>query len=198
MENQLIISIGREAGSGGHQIATKLSKHYGLSMYDHNLLDEIASEKGFVNADWKKHEEKRKNIFTSRRINGLSSSPEENISMMQFDYLKKMASRGESFVVVGRCSESVLKDFDCMISAFILGDMSFRAKRVMAQYQIDEKSAEKKAKEIDLKRMKYHNRFSARKWGDSRNYDICINSSLLGIDETVELLINYIDRRRRK
>lgn len=196
MEKQLIISIGREFGSGGHEIAAKIAEHYGLPLLDHNLLDEIAAEKGLDVSSLRKLDEKSKNPLTSRRVKGLSSSPEENVYLMQFDYLHRMASKGESFVVVGRCSESVLKEYDCMISVFILGDKDKKVERVMEKYQLTETLAEKMAYEKDMKRKKYHNSYCEGKWGDSRNYDISLNSSKLGIEGTKEILIDFIDRRR--
>ncbi len=89
MKKQLIISVGREFGSGGHEIAALLAKHYEIPLYDHNLLDEIVAEKGLDASKLKKLDEKHKNIVFSRKVKGFSSSPEENIYLMQFDYLQK-------------------------------------------------------------------------------------------------------------
>lgn len=197
MSKQMIISVGREFGSGGHEIAAKLAAHYNLPLYDHNLLDKIAEEKGVDVENLRKLDEKSKNRLTSRRVKGLSSSPEENVYYMQFDYLHKIAERGDSFVVVGRCSESVLKDYECMTSIFILGDKDKKIERLMAKYDISETVAEKMAFEENLKRKKYHNNYCDKKWGDSRNYHISVNSSVLGVDETVELLVDFIDRRNK-
>lgn len=198
MEKQMIISIGREFGSGGHAIAHKIAEHYGIHLLDHNILDEIAEEKNLDATMLKSWDEKHKNIFASRRIKGLSSSPEENVYLLQFDYLQKIAEKGESFVVVGRCSENVLKDFDSLISIFILGDKQVKVQRIMELHQLSENIAQKLICEKDMKRKRYHNSFCEGKWGDSRNYDISVNSSKLGIDKTTELLIDYIDRRREK
>lgn len=197
MSKQMIISVGREFGSGGHEIASKLAEHYGLPIYDHNLLDIIAEEKGVDAEGLRKLDEKSKNPFTSRRVKGFSSSPEENVYYMQFDYLHKLAESGESFVVVGRCSESVLKDYDCMTSIFILGDKDKKIERLMKKYDISETVAEKMAYEENLKRKRYHNNYCDKKWGDSRNYEISINSSTLGVEGTVEVLIDFIDRKQK-
>lgn len=196
MKKQLIISVGREFGSGGHEIAAKLAEHYQIPLLDHNLLDEIAAEKGLEVSHLKHLDEKHKNVWLSRKVKGFSTSPEENIYLMQFDYLQKRAKSGESFVVVGRCSEHVLKDFDCMVSMFILGDKKKKKERIMELYDLSEGSAERLCLEKDSKRKRYHNSYCEGKWGDSRNYDISINSSKLGVDSTVEVLINFIDRNR--
>lgn len=195
MGKQMIISVGREFGSGGHEIASRLAEHYGLPLLDHNLLDEIAMEKGLDVEKLHKMDEKDKNLFASRRVKGLSSSPEENVYLMQFDHLQKLASQGESFVVVGRCSESILKDYSGLISLFILGDKEQKVARVMEKYHLSQVAAERFATEKDYRRRKYHNSYCEGKWGDSRNYELSINSSKLGMEGTVAVLIAYIDKR---
>ena len=197
MEKQLIISVGRENGSGGHEIAEKLSGHYGIQLFDHNLLDEIAAKKNLNMEHLKGLDERRKNPLSSRTVRGFSSSPEENLLYLQFDFLRDKADSGESFVIVGRCSETILKQYDSLISIFVLGDRDKKIERVMRLYQLTESQAVRKIREKDMKRRRYHNSFCDKKWGDSRNYDISLNSSKLGIDGTVELLTDYIDRRRQ-
>lgn len=198
MEKQFIISVSREYGSGGHEIADRLSKHYGLQLLDHNLLDEIAAEKNLDMQNLKGLDEKHRNRLASRTVRGYSSSPEENVYLLQFDYLKKKAESGESFVVVGRCSETILKEYDGLISIFVLGDMDKKIERIMRLYQLSEEQAVWKIREKDMKRRRYHNGHCDRKWGDSRNYDISMNSSKLGIEETAAMLTDYIDRRRKQ
>lgn len=197
MEKQLIISIGREYGSGGHEIAEKLAKHYGIQLLDHNLLDEIAAKKNVKMEHLRELDEKHKNPLSSRTVRGYSSSPEENLLYLQFDYLRDKADSGESFVIVGRCSETILKQYDCMISIFILADRDKRTERIMRLYHLTESQAVKKIREKDTSRRRYHNSFCVGKWGDCRNYDVSLNSSKLGIDGSVKLLTEYIDRRKQ-
>lgn len=196
MTSQLIISIGREFGSAGHEIAEQLAKHYNIDLLDHNLLDEIAVEKEVDPENLKHHDEKKKNKLFHRTVKGFSSSPEENVSLLQFEYLRKKASNGDSFVVVGRCSESVLKEYDCMISIFVLGDRAVKRERIMELYNMNEAMADRFMTEKDMKRKRYHNSYCQGKWGDSRNYDISINSSTLGVEKTTKLLVEFIDMMR--
>jgi cytidylate kinase len=196
MKEQLIISVGREFGSGGHEIAELLAKHYEIPLLDHNLLDEIAAEKGLDVSKLKHLDEKNKSVLFSRKVKGFSSSPEENVYLMQFDYLQKKAKKGDSFVVVGRCSEHVLKEYDCMISIFVLGDKAKKIERIKELYKLSEGNAERLCQEKDTKRKRYHNSYCEGKWGDSRNYDISINSNCLGVEETTKLLIDFIDKKR--
>ncbi len=197
MEKQLIISVGREYGSGGHEIAENLANHYGIQLLDHNLLDEIAAKKNVKMDHLRALDEKHKNPLSSRTVRGYSSSPEENLLYLQFDYLRDKADAGDSFVIVGRCSETILKQYDSMVSIFILADREKRTERIMRLYHLTESEAVKKIREKDTSRRRYHNSFCVGKWGDCRNYDVSLNSSKLGIDGSVKLLTEYIDRRRQ-
>ena len=133
----------------------------------------------------------------SRTVRGMNNSPEQNVAQLQFDYLRKKADSGESFVIVGRCSETILKGNTGLISIFVLGDMETKIERIMRLYQKSRKDAEELILEKDRKRKKYHNSHCRIKWGDSRNYDLSINSSRLGIEESVRILSQYIDARRK-
>ena len=130
MSEQVIISIGREYGSGGHEIAEKLSERLGLDMYDVNLLREIAATKNLDASLLEKYDEVPKKRFISRNVRGYSNSPEENIANIQFEYLQKKAKEGKSFVVVGRCSEAILKEYTGLITMFILADRDKKIERL--------------------------------------------------------------------
>lgn len=196
MNQQLIISVGREFGSGGHEIAQKLSEIYKIPLYDHNLLDEVAAERNLNHADLKEFDESKRNKLFSRTVKGLTNSPAHNVANLQFDYIREKAKNGESFVIVGRCSETVLKEYPYMVSLFILGDPEVKAERIMKLYNKSKSAAKDFMKEKDSKRKAYHNSHCEGKWGDSRNYDLSINSSKLGIDESVRIITEYINARR--
>ena len=193
---QMMISIGREFGSAGHEIAEKLAEHYNLPLYDHNLLDEVARSKGMDPSVLRGFDETKRSKVLSRTVRGMSNSPAENVAQLQFNFLKEKADTGESFVVVGRCSETVLRGRDGLISIFVLGDMDSKIERIMELYHKDAEDAEEFIHEKDRRRKSYHNSHCPIKWGDSRNYDLCINSSRLGVEETMKILIQYIDTRR--
>ncbi|HJA91810.1 MAG TPA: cytidylate kinase-like family protein [Candidatus Eisenbergiella merdipullorum] len=195
MGKRLILSVGREFGSGGHVIAEALARRFELDLYDNNLLEHIAEEKNVGGETLKKYDERPKNRLFSRTVRGYSNSIQENVANMQFDYLKKLAEEGKSFVVVGRCSETILKKYDGFISIFILGDRDVKRERVMRLYRLSEEEAEHMMTRKDWERKSYHNYYCKEKWGDSRNYDLSINSSRLGIDRTVDLLETYIRAR---
>lgn len=193
MSQQLIISVGREYGSGGHEIAEKLAERFELQLYDKNLLQEIALEKNVDISRLEKYDELPRSV--SRKVRGFSNSPEENIANMQFEYLRKMAENGKSFVIVGRCSETVLRDYSCMVSIFILADLSYKIDRISSQQEISREKAEVLINRQNKKRRDYHNYYCLRKWGHSQNYDLSINSSRLGIERTANILADYVQER---
>lgn len=194
---QLIISIGREFGSGGHVIAEELARRFELPLYDNNIISEIATNKNLDSRSLEKYDEvPRKRLF-SRTVRGHSNSPEQHIANMQFDFLRKKAEEGESFVIVGRCAETILKGHNGLITIFVLGDMKKKVERIMKINNLSYTEAERLIAVKDKKRKLYHNNFCSIKWGDSRNYEVSINSSKLGIDRTVDMLEAYILERMK-
>ena len=195
MKKQMIISISREFGSGGHEIAENIARDFDLKFYDRGMLDEIAENMNVDVEVLQKYDEKPRNYMLSRRVGNHTNSMEEIIAEYQFDFIRKKAEEGESFVIVGRCAETVLKDFEELISIFITGERQHKIKRVMEHFNLPENKAIAKMLRHDRKRKQYHNRHSDAKWGDSRLYDLCINSSPLGIEGTIRVLENYIRER---
>ncbi len=195
MKKQLLISISREYGSAGHEIAEKIAEHLGLKIYDRCILDEIANEMDVKVELLEKYDEKPKNHILSRRVGAHTNSMEEILAEIQFDFIREKAESGESFVIVGRCSETVLQEHEGLISIFVTGEKQHKLERIMRKYNLNEKEALAKIDKHDKKRRRYHNRHSDNKWGDSRAYDVCINSSPLDVDGTVKILENYIQER---
>lgn len=195
MSKQIIIAIGREFGSGGHVIGEELARRFSLPFYDNNLLSQIAKDNNMDHELLKQYDERPRNRLFTRTVAGFGSSPEEKVALLQFDYLLKMAREGKSFVVVGRCAESKLSKFPGLVSVFVLGDYEAKLKRVMEIHNISEEEAKEEIKRGDWKRKSYHNYYCKGKWGDSRNYDLTINSSRLGIENTINLLEQYVKER---
>lgn len=195
---QIIISVGREFGSEGHVIAEILAERFCLPLYDSNLLQEIAEKKNLNVKNLEKYDEVPKNRLFSRNVQGFSNSPEENIAKIQFDYLRKKAESGESFVIVGRCSEEILKNYACMTSIFILGDMEAKIDHIVKKNNISRAEAEKLIVSNNRKRKLYHNHYCQGKWGDSRNYELSINSSKLGLDTTADIIEKYIREKMKR
>ena len=198
MGKQFIISIGREYGSGGHAIAEDLAKRFNVPLYDSNLLEIIATEKHVDKDSLKAYDEVPRVKLFSRKVKGQSSSLEENVANMQFDYLRNKADQGESFIVVGRCSEYILKEYSCLISIFILGTKEAKIERIMRLFDLSEDDAIDKIERENFRRKMYHNYYCKGKWGDSRNYDFSINDSILGLEATADIIEDYVKKRIEK
>ncbi len=188
---QFIISVGREYGSGGHYIASILADRFNVPMYDRNMLDHMAERNGIDAENLYKHEEmKRQGLH--RTVRGHSSSVQDSIAQLQFNFIREKAESGESFVVVGRCAENVLRDNPALISIFVRGEEDAKVERISRLYKLNKLEAKAKMFRHDKKRKAYHNYYSKMKWGDSRGYDFCINSSLMGVEATAEGLYHLI------
>lgn len=199
MPKQLVISISREYGSGGHEIAEKLAGLLELKLYDRNLLDEVVKSNNFKENRLEKYDEVPKRFFVSKTVKGFSNSPQEIVAQMQFDYMKEKVQNKESFIIVGRCSEEKLReavDDDCIfIPIFIRADISKRIVRIMRLYNLNSTKAKEKIKRHDRNRKAYHNYFCSTRWGVASNYDITINSAKIGIEKTVKIIADYITER---
>ena len=196
MDKQIIISIGREFGSGGHEIAEGLAKHYNIPLYDKEIFEHI-EENEAINAEVAQFYDEKpiSPSFYPVMVDGMSLPLEQTVANHIFNFIRTKGDKEkQSFVIVGRCAEYVLRDNPNMISIFVLGDKEAKCKRVMEKYGLDEKAAYNRMRREDKMRKTYHNFYADGKWGDSRSYDICINSSTLGMDKTLETLIAYIDK----
>ena len=197
MEKQIIISICREHGSAGREIATLLAKKLDVPVYDKNIFEEIGKTKGIDTNDISKYDEKPRRFFITRKVNGHSNSPEENVAELQFALLKSKAADGDSFVVVGRCADQLFRGMDGAISIFITGNMKEKVAHIMKSENRTEADAKKEIEKHDKRRRQYHDYFFPNsKWADSRSYDICVNSSLLGVEGSVEFLYDFINKFR--
>ncbi len=197
MHDQLIITLGREFGSGGHEIARRLAERFNLPLLEDNLLQKIAERK-CQNMDTDAvgfYDEKPRLHGVYRTVHGFNNSPEKAVVHMQFQFLQEIAAAGKSFLLVGRCGEEVLKEYDSMISIFVLADPEFKIERIMEREAISREEAVSLMERKNRKRKTYHNQYCTGKWGDSRNYEISINSSKLGIEGTTDLLESYIRAR---
>ena len=193
---QLIISVSREYGAGGHDIARLLSERFNLRLIDaESIAQYFAEQHNFDYEEVKKYSGKPFNKILHRTIQGHTNTIEDNLSQMQFDYLRKKAERGDSFVIVGRCSETVLKEYDALMSFFILGDEEDKVKRVMEREGLNEFDAAAACRRGSWNHKSYHNYYCRGKWGDSRLYDMCLNSSRLGIEKTADVIEDYIRTR---
>ena len=193
----MIISIGRQHGSGGREIARLLARELGIKCYDKEIVDEAAKHSDFSRDLINAYDEKRMNAFMLHAGGyGLNENFRLNMQVVsaQFDAMREIASKGDC-IFVGRCADYILRDRSDLVSVFILGDMDERLKCLERRQGLDEAAARKKIKEVDKDRSSFYKYYSDQVWGDAQNYDLCINSSRLGVEGTVKVIMDYIKTR---
>lgn len=205
-----IITIGRQYGSGGGEIGEKVAKHYGIKYYDKELISHVASNSGFCEEMIEQHDERPTNSFLYNIVMdtysyGYNSSNyvdmplSQKVFLAQFDTIRKLADEGPC-VFIGRCADNALSDRGNVLNFFIHADEETRIKAIMERFP-DVKS-EDKARDImnkkDKQRQSYYNYYSSKKWIHADTYDYTINSSILGIDGTVELICQIVDHFEAK
>ena len=153
---QIIISVGREFGSGGHIVAQKLAEHYDIPIFNKELLEEMARKEGYSEKALEKYDEKPVNFgFMPLPYAGGNIPIEQEIAMKQFEFIKNKADAGESFVIVGRCADEILAYNPNLVSVFITGDRESKIARVMDREGLDRKQAINKMKRMDKIRKTY-------------------------------------------
>lgn len=188
MKNR-IITISREFGSGGRTIGRKVAEKLGIPCYDAELIQKIAQESGF-DADYiREAGEYTPGGFLSSVLSNRSFGPtnEDYLWKIQYNVISDLAEKG-SCVIVGRCADYILKDKADCLAVFIHADMAFRANRIVSVYGQREESPEERLKDRDKRRAAYHRFYTNMKWGQAKNYHLCLDSGVLGIDKCVETI----------
>ncbi len=190
-----IITISREFGSGGRTIGKKVADKLGIAFYDKELVEQIAQESGlspdFIEENGEYASASSSFLFSlavSAGMTGMGMSLSDHIYTIQHNIITDIAQR-ESCVIVGRCSDYILRNNSDCLHAFIYADMAFRAERIVNLYGSRELDPEKRLKEKDSKRRVYYKHYTGRQWGIAHNFDICLNSGVVGIDECAEIIV---------
>ena len=199
----IIINVGRQLGSGGHDIGRMLALDFQAKYYDRELLNLAAKESGFSEKIFEQNDEK-KSFFRgllnmgAPHMNGSSvyksSFSQDTLFQFQSDAIRKAAQQG-SCVFVGRCADYVLRDFDNTVNIFIKASMDYRIEQIMNKQHLDRDQARKFIVQKESKRADYYNYYTGKKWGAAESYDLCIDSSILGLVETEKLIAAFIRKR---
>lgn len=198
-----VITIGRQFGSGGREIAQKVASEFGIKCYDKELLARAAKDSGLCEEVFEHHDEVPTNSFLYNLVMdtysfGYNSSAyvdmpvSHKVFLAQFDTIKKLADE-EPCVIVGRCADYALQGRDNLIRIFISGDEDVKIKHVMERFGITEQQAKDMCTKKDKQRRSYYDYYSSKKWGNVNTYDLAVNSSVLGIDGTAEFIIQYVN-----
>ncbi len=197
----VIITIGRQFGSGGHELGEKLAKRLGIPFYDRALLSAAAEHTGLTRDMIESLDEQPTNSFLyslsvgSFGFNGDMPLPLNNqVFLAMTKAIRGIADQG-SCVIVGRCAEYVLKDNDALVRVFVHADKESRIKRIMKKLSLTEKDATALMNKTDKKRASYHDFYCDDKWGVTSSYDLSVNSALLGIDGAVDMIAHYVENR---
>ena len=204
MAENLVITIGRTYGSGGRDIGRLAAEKLGIKCYDKELIEIAARENNIAPEILKKHDEKPTNSFISGMISDVFSSGysrpgyvdmplEQQVFLAQFETIKNLSSQ-ESCVFVGRCADYALKDRPNVLRVFITADLKFCVDRAVNVYQIEARKPEDLIIKMNKKRASYYNYYTNEEWGMASNYDLCLNSSLLGIDSCVDIILECARR----
>ena len=198
-----IITIGREFGSGGREIGEKIAQHFNIPFYDKELLARAAKESGFCEEMIKSHDERPTNSFLYNLVMdtysfGYNSSAymdmpiSHKVFLAQFDAIKKLADEGPCVLVV-RCADYALADYKNSLNLFIYGDMEVKVDRISKKYELTLEKAKDLINKKDKQRQSYYNYYTSKKWSQANSYDLCINSSILGTDGTVNLILQFVE-----
>lgn len=200
-----IITIGRTFGSGGREIGERLAEEFNIKCYDKELLSRAAKESGLCEEVLKNHDEKPTGSFLYNLVmdtysfgyNSLSyvdMPVSHKVFIAQFDTIKNIAKDGPC-VIVGRCADYALQDFDNVLNLFIYSKPEECVKRIMKRFP-DIRSTEEARQMIikkDKQRKSYYDYYSSKKWGHVDTYDLSVDSSVLGIDGTVAFLKQFVE-----
>lgn len=202
MGKDTIITIGRQCGSGGRDVGIALSKRLNIPYYDKELLKRAAKESGLCEEVFEKFDEKPTSSLLYSIVmdpyslgisaNGIDMPINHKVFLAAFDTIKKIANEGPC-VMIGRCADYALSDYSNVVNFFLFAPMEDRIKRVTERMDITPEKAKDFINKTDKQRASYYNYYSTKKWGVTTSYNYCLDTSVLGIDGTVELIEHIVD-----
>ena len=190
-----IITIGRQYGSGGRKIGMELAQRYGIPFYDKELLKATAEKSGLCDKIMENFDERPKSLLYSIALDSYFSLPgggagdslEHQVYLAMFNTIRHLADEGPC-VIIGRCADYALAGRDNVLSVFVHAPLDMRIKTVMARHDLTEDKARARIAKTDKRRAAYYEYYSTQRWGDVNSYDYCLDSSVLGIHGTVDLI----------
>lgn len=206
MDTRFVINIGRQLGSGGKEIGEKLAKSLDISFYDKELINLASKESGLCKELFEKADEKpsqtimsgffgaRFSLFTDASMPFANYLNNDTLFKIQSDVIRDLASK-QSCLFVGRCADYILRDYSRCINVFIAAPVDERVKRLVATEKVSEEDAKELIHRTDKKRSEYYNYYSYKTWGAAATYHLCVDSSVLGIEDTVLFIEEFAKRK---
>lgn len=206
MENNFVINIGRQLGSGGRQIGRLLSSRLDMRFYDKELITLASKQSGLAKEVFEKADEKKSFTLTGGFLGIKTAILDEGYSnnylwnemlfQIQSDVIQELANK-QSCIFVGRCADYILRDHPRVLNIFICAEEKDRIGRVADYYNTTEKKALELIEKTDKKRAAYYNYYTNKQWGKAESYHLCINSSVLGIEETTDYIEDFFKRKQQ-
>lgn len=206
MDKKFVVNIGRQLGSGGHEVGEKLASRLGIGFYDKELISLASEESGFCSEFFEKADEKasqgvfggllgmRFPFINDGAVPVTSCLSNDALFKIQSDVIRKLASKG-SCLFVGRCADYILREHPRCVNIFVFSTPEERIARICSQRSISRTEAEELMEKADKRRAGYYNFYSNKTWGAASTYHLCIDSSVLGIDATVDFLEEFVKGR---
>ena len=206
MDNKFVVNIGRQLGSGGREIGEKLAVRLGIDFYDKELINLASEESGLCREFFEKADEKasqgiigglfgmRFPFISDGAMPATNCLSNDALFKVQSDVIRKLASE-KSCLFVGRCADYILRDNPRRVNVFISSSREDRIARLCHLHSISEDAAEEKMNKADKRRAEYYNYYSYKTWGAAATYHLCIDSSVLGIDETVSYIEEFVRKK---
>ncbi len=207
MDGKVIITIGRQTGSGGRRIGKMIAERLGIKCYDKELLDRASKDSGLCRELFETNDEKPTNSFLYSLVMdtyslGYSSSPyvdmpiNQKIFLAQFDTIRNIA-KNESCVIVGRCGDYALAGMPGVVTTFICADEEDKITQIVDELKVSRDKAREIMLKTDKRRSSYYNYYSNKRWGDSRSYDLCINRSRVGYEGAVDMILAFAEQAKK-
>ena len=195
MEKKIIINIGRQFGGGGRGVAYELGRKLNIPVYDREIIGQAAKDSGFGAEFFKERDEKRgifsfTELFTSGFGDTENYMSDRGIFKLQSQTIEKIAEQG-SAIIVGRCADYILREHENTLNVFLTSPLDVRAERIASRQGLSLEEAKAKALEKDKKRAEYYNYYTFCEWGMAGTYDLCLDSSILGIEGTADFIIDF-------
>lgn len=194
MEKKFVITIGRQLGAGGRLLADELGRRLGIPVYNRSLVDEAARQSGLDKGLFEKADEHESNVtplgagiwsFGSMMLPGYINN--DTLFAIQSQTIESLAEKG-SCIIVGRCADYVLRDMEGVFSLFVTASLEDRVARIMASCDKSEKESRNHIASSERKRASYYNYYTFKTWGAAESYDLCVNSSLFGIEGCADIV----------
>ena len=204
MEKKILITIGRQYGSGGRFVGKKLAAHLGIAFYEKEVLNLASKESGICGEFFEKADERYSGSLLKAIAMGFSMNnaifqsndylSNESLFQIQSDVIRKVAAE-QSWIIVGRWADYILRDNPRCVNVFIFSSREDCIARLCHLHSISEDAAEEKMNKADKRRAEYYNYYSYKTWGAAATYHLCIDSSVLGIDETVSYIEEFVRKK---